>query len=63
MALAKQFSFRLNPDDPTEKAIDAFLSDKPTTYFILEALKLYMKFDEIRLKAIEKGINPEAAPK
>lgn len=60
---SKQHSFKLNLEDPTEKAINAYLTGKPTTFVIIEALKLYIKFEGAREKAVENAINAIAAPK
>lgn len=60
---SKQHSFKLNLEEPTEKAINVFLTGKPTTFVIIEALTLYMKFEEAREKVIENAINAVAAPK
>lgn len=62
MAENRQYSFRLSLDDPTERELSALLSGKPTTYIIVEALKLYKRFEEARERAVENAIAAIAAP-
>jgi hypothetical protein len=62
MAETKQYSIKLNLEDPREKIIHEFLEKKPTTHTVLEALTLYMRFEEARKVAIENAISMIAAP-
>lgn len=50
----KQHSFKLDTDNPDEKMINEFLQGKPTTYIILEAMKLYIQTENAKQAALEK---------
>ncbi|QCY65044.1 hypothetical protein [Bacillus thuringiensis] len=49
----KQHSFKLDLDKIEEDEINEFLKDKPTTYIVVEALKLYVRTEEAKQAAIE----------
>jgi hypothetical protein len=60
MAEAKGYSFKLNPE--SEGELIALLSGKPTTYIIIEALRLYKRFEDAREQAVESALATLARP-
>ncbi|MFL1677650.1 MULTISPECIES: hypothetical protein [Bacillales] len=49
----KQHSFKLDLDKIEEDEINEFLKNKPTTYIVVEALKLYVRTEKAKQTAIE----------
>ena len=49
----KQHSFKLDTENADEKAINDFLQGKPTTYIIIEAMKLYIRTEKAKHATIE----------
>lgn len=55
--VVKQHSFKVDLENPDEKAINEFLQGKPTTYIVVEALKQYMRIEQGKQAAIDKMIS------
>jgi predicted transcriptional regulator len=55
MAL-KQHGFKLDLDKPEEIEINEFLQGKPTTYIVVEAMKLYVRTEKAKQAAIDTMI-------
>jgi predicted transcriptional regulator len=58
----KQYSIKFDLSDAEQRKLNDFLKDKPTTYIITEAIKLYMRFEDARKAAVESAISSLAAP-
>lgn len=55
MAL-KQHGFKLDLEKPEEIEINEFLQDKPTTWHVVEALKVYVRIEKAKQAAIDNMI-------
>ncbi|WP_431819280.1 hypothetical protein LWL40_27550 (plasmid) [Bacillus thuringiensis] len=53
----KQHSFKCNSENPDEKMISEFLEGKPTQYHIIEAMKIYVRIEGAKQKAINGMIS------
>ncbi|MED3182074.1 hypothetical protein P4305_18890 [Bacillus thuringiensis] len=51
--VVKQHSFKVDLEIPDEKMIHEFLQGKPTTYIVVEAMKLYIRTEKAKEAAIE----------
>ncbi|HGO9416651.1 TPA: hypothetical protein ACLBZX_005146 [Bacillus cereus] len=51
--VVKQHSFKLDLEKTEEDEINEFLKDKPTTYIVVEAMKLYVRTEKAKQAAIE----------
>lgn len=57
MADIKQHGFKLDLENPEENEINEFLKGKPTTYTVVEAMKVYIRIEKAKQAAIDNMLN------